>query len=219
VEAMARYFNLPIKIHLVYVAPGDTSGNQFKVGIWSRPDNSGHGRDGITAQVMIPTVLPLYGSDDLGSMTFTVKVSQSCVESPRVFVAIMAHELSHIVLNSLWYVGKDNEIKTDLTAMMLGFRDAMRDGRKLVKDETPFVTASNYRLTSTTTYGYLSDELFECAYKEVDRLYMNGEKALEGLRRQIAELRSASDRLQKQILKFEKGLSLLGIVYFVRSAL
>jgi len=209
VEAMASYLNLPIKIDLQYVKPGDTSGNHFQSRDMVTTDHSGHASDSITAQVLMPSFLPLYGSEEFRNLTFTVKVSQSCTESPRVLIAILAHELSHIVLNSLWYPDKENEIKTDLTAMLLGFRDAMRDGRKLITDETPILTASNQRVTRTTTYGYLSDELFDCAHREIDRLYQNGEKAIAGLQRSIAKVRSVADRLQKLIQRFEKSLNLL----------
>jgi len=71
----------------------------------------------------------------------------------------MAHELSHVLLHSLWHTEKNNEIYTDLAAMVLGFCEVMNIGRKVVKTEDHF----SYTQTVTTTYGYLADEQFRVA--------------------------------------------------------
>ncbi len=94
---------LPIRITLSYVSKefrlGNTEG--FRSSGLSRTDWTGRGVDGITAQVSIPDYLPLYGSVALAGYPISVRVSENCLERPETFLAIMAHELSHVLLRSL----------------------------------------------------------------------------------------------------------------------
>lgn len=210
IEAIAWYLNLPIKVNLMFVDPSDIGATQFQSSGLVHTDHTGRGVGGITAQVIIPTDLPLYGSDRFHNMTFTVKVSKNAANNPQTFIAVMAHELCHVVLYSLWYKEKENEVHTDLAAMLLGFADAMRHGRKIVRDETPFLTASNYRKTSTTTYGYLSDQQFNYAYGEVSELIREGQAKLAGIHKEINQINSCAIQFEKEVAAFERGLILLG---------
>jgi hypothetical protein len=79
---------------------------------------------------------------------------------------MMAHELSHVLLASLWSPHKDSELHTDLVPIILGFRDVVRRGRKTVEN----TTSGNTTTTHTTTYGYLTDSQFECASNYVTGL-------------------------------------------------
>lgn len=209
IEAMALYLRLPIKINLEYVSPDAVGEKQFHSRDMVKTDETGRGRDGITAQVLMPATLPMYGSEEFRSMTFRVKVGQNCADNPDSFVAIMAHELSHIVLNGLWYPDKDNEIKTDLTAMLLGFAEAMQHGRKVVRHRTTSVAGGRQTETTTITYGYLSDGLFAYAHREVMGLLNAGQAKVNELNRDAAHVRSSLDQLERELRVFAKGLELL----------
>ena len=168
IREIAKYLGLPIRIDLSYVprgyradrTDGFSSTDLVKTAWGSR------GGQGITAQVSIPECLPLYGTPGLNNYPIGVRISEDCTDSPATFIAVMAHELSHVVLHSFWHREKDNEVYTDLTAMMLGFSAVMKDGRKVVKTaEHPGRTE-----TETTTYGYLSDGQFAYAYDRIEAI-------------------------------------------------
>ena len=84
-------------------------------------------------RILIPFNLPLYGSPKLANFPINIQLSEACTESPERFIAALAHELSHVVLYSTRFDEKENEIYTDLTAMILGFADFMKKGRKIIK--------------------------------------------------------------------------------------
>lgn len=144
-------------------AKGGTTSARFESSSLGETDSAGRGIEGITAQVSIPSYLPFYGTPKLQGFRISVKVSDNCRKHSETFMALMAHELSHILLHSIWHKEKNNEIYTDLTAMILGFSEVMRIGRKVV--ETQYYTT--FSETSTTTYGYLSDKQFYFALNRV----------------------------------------------------
>ncbi len=112
VEGIASYLGLPIAIDFAYVANNPKTGdkNRFESDGLVKTDWRGRGVDGITAQVSIPERLPLYGSSSLKNYPIRVRVSKNCGQNPDSFIAVMAHELSHIVLASLYHPEKDNYI-------------------------------------------------------------------------------------------------------------
>lgn len=175
IEGIARYLGLPIKVDLTFVTSSSRSGFErrsdgFQSTTLVNTDSHGHGSEGITAQVGIPSWLPPYGSPSLTDYRIRVKVSEDCRDYPDSFIAVMAHELCHIVLASLSHPEKDNEFFTDLTAMVLGFSLITKQGRRV--SET--WTFKNERTTTTTTYGYLSDRQFEFAHDQIVGL-LNGQ--------------------------------------------
>lgn len=165
VQEIAVRLGLPIRISLSYVPkefrPAGAGG--FQSSSLSRTDWTGHGVDGITAQVSIPNSLPLFGSSSLAGYPISVRVSENCFERPETFVAVMAHELSHVLLRSLCHPNKDSELHTDLVPILLGFRDCVRRGRKNIQH----TTTAGRTTTHTTTYGYLTDQQFEFACNKV----------------------------------------------------
>jgi hypothetical protein len=165
VQEIAVRLGLPIRISLSYVPKDFRAANTggFQSSSLSRTDWAGHGVDCITAQVSIPNSLPLFGSSSLAGYPIGVRVSENCFERPETFVAVMAHELSHVLLRSLCHPNKDSELHTDLVPILLGFRDCVRMGRKDIQH----TTADGRTTTRTTTYGYLTDEQFEFACNKV----------------------------------------------------
>ena len=173
IKEIAKCLGLPIEINLSYVPKGYHPGttNNFHSTYLVKTDWRGRGSEGITAQVSIPGYLPMYGTSELNDFPISVRVSENCANSPATFIAIMAHELSHIVLHSLWHKEKDNEIYTDITAMMLGFSNIIKSGRKVIKTNTltdyGFFSNTTTTTVETTTYGYLSDNNFNFAFNKI----------------------------------------------------
>ncbi len=192
-ESIAGYLGLPIVVNLSH-APFESTG-------LAKTDYAGRGVAGITAQVSIPNYLPLYRTPGLEEFPIFVRISDNCLRYPVTFAAIMAHELSHIVLHSLQHKERDNEFYADLTAMILGFSRVMKDGRKL--RETQTVQTKNYIIysetvtqTTTTTYGYLSDSQFKLASDKIERI----------LRRYRASCRDSKEELVRKLSDYEKKI-------------
>lgn len=173
-EDIACYLGLPIDITLSYVPsskPPTIVGNGFSTNSLSKTNHSKRGVEGITAQVEIPQYLPLFGSSELEHYQIKIKISEDLINDPSAFIPVIAHELSHVVLHSLRFTEKDNEYYTDLTAMILGFSDIMKDARNLVTDiETKQI--GNQLLTNIqrVRYGYLSNDLFDYAYTKINTI-------------------------------------------------
>jgi len=193
IKAIANYLGLPVEINLFYVESYYSSSNKRDQGFTSqqlsKTDYMGKGIEGITAQVSIPSQLPLYGTASFVNFPINVRISKNITDYPDTFMALMAHELSHILLHSLQCSGQHNEIYTDIVPMLLGFNEIMRLGRKTIKTSYPF--------TETTTYGYLSDEQFDFAYDEIKFLYGN-------FRIKKAELLIQVDKTKLLIKKIRK---------------
>ncbi len=176
IEHIAAYLGLPVAINLTYVPDNPEStyfNNHFDSHSLAVTDTYGRGKEYITAQVMIPSNIPKYGTDEMRNFPISVKVSNTCINYPFTFMAIMAHELSHIVLHSLRYQKKDNELYTDLTAMILGFSNVLGLGRKntINSMNTPLSIA----IKTTYTYGYLSDGNFNFALLKIKEILAENE--------------------------------------------
>lgn len=163
IQEIASCLGLPILVNVSYVSKDFKSGNSsgFRSSELSRTDWSGHGIDGITAQVSILASLPLYGSSSLSGYPIDVRVREGCSERAETFIAIMAHELSHVLLRSLRHPQSNSELHTDLVPILVGFGSCVASGRKKVRTETSGGTTT----TRTTTYGYLTDSQFQFAGK------------------------------------------------------
>jgi hypothetical protein len=213
-KAIASQLGLPIEINLSFVpkdykpsASDYRSGDsiRFQSRALARTDSSGRGIEGITAQVSIPNYLPFYGTSALTNFLINVKVSENCNEQPETFIAVMAHELSHVLLHSLMHPQKDNEFYTDLTAMILGLSTVIERGRKVIK----FITTGYATETQTTTYGYLSDEQFIFARNRINSILKERMHLRKELQHQIAELRRECSRSKRALLRFNKFLEYL----------
>ncbi|MFO7773526.1 MAG: hypothetical protein R6V59_06290 [Dehalococcoidia bacterium] len=175
IEKIASQLGLPIKVKVV-------AGESFESRDLVTTNDAGQGTEGITAQVSIPSSLPFYGTPAMQGFPIRVEVSGDCRRYPHTFVATMAHELSHVVLHSLWHKEKNNEIYTDLTAMLLGFAVIMRMGRYAV--ETTQI-GLGWEQTTTTRFGYLTDNQFEFALSQVNRILNTSETALNKMRTRV----------------------------------
>ena len=186
IESIARYLRLPVRIHVINVPddyrPPDTSsfgGNAFHSSDMVITDSYGKATASIVAQVQIPSYLPMFGSPKMEGFPINVMVSVDAVSNSYAFVSIMAHELTHIVLYSIQHTEKNNEVYTDLAAMLLGFSTIMKHAR------------SNKRI------GYLNDDLFWCAYSRISELL--GERT-----QAKCDLLSIAHNSEIMLLQFEK---------------
>ena len=209
IKAIAESLGLPIEINLSYVSPyykpNGTTGQSFTTQQLVKTDYRGRGVAGITAQVSIPSYLPLYGTSSFSNFPIDIKISENIKEYPDTFLAMMAHELSHIVLHSLRYSERDNEIYTDITAMLLGFNEIVRFGRKTIKG----YTLPTKTITETVTYGYLSDEQFGFAYNEIIKILRQNRKVKKELIKKLNFLRKQVMIFENNILKFKNYIEYL----------
>lgn len=208
IRNIANYLGLPIAINLSYVPakyePRSYS-NKFESADLAKTNHTGRGIESITAQVSIPSYLPLYGTSELQDFPIAVKISDNCLEHPETFMAIMAHELSHILLHSLWHKEKDNEVYTDLTAMILGFSKVMEIGRK-VEETKNYVILTQ---TSTTTYGYLSDKQFYFASNKISGIQKKNINLKKKLLKKLTTSRKQLCSYKKELFRFKKFVEYL----------
>lgn len=145
--------------------------NRIKVTCY--PDHhSIHSRPNIAAYVNIPSDIPMYGSDRFNRMTFMIYISKSATIRYETFVYTLAHEMSHIVLNSMHHKCKESEEATDLLVMVKGFsrimKDCIHDYECAGDYEPDGYTRINYN--RTITRGYLGDGRFEIAEEYLNNL-------------------------------------------------
>ncbi len=207
VQEIAARLLLPIRISLSYVPkdfrPGDT--NRFRSSALARTDWTGRGIESITAQVAMPEHLPMFGTSGLQGYTIPVRVSENCNEHPETLVAVMTHELSHVLLQSLYHPKKDSELHTDLVPIILGFRDVVQRGRKTVQSSK----SGDVTTTSTTTYGYLTDSQFEFACDKVRGVLQRHQHDKKCSLTLVAKVRRKLCRVTQRLARFRNYLSYL----------
>ncbi len=128
VHAIKDHLELEVNIRVVLVNPGGS-------------------KDAPPAWISLPKPMPIYGTREFKHSLWTVYLQTSMLEdmTTEVVSVAIAHELSHIVLESTEHALKNEEKAVDLTAMILGFARAY------------FVVRKD---TSGMRYGYLdADEL------------------------------------------------------------
>lgn len=205
IKDMALMIGLPIDISLTSVPQGYSpySQNRFHSKDLVKTDRSGKGEGGITAQVSIPQYLPLFGSPTMSNYVINVRVSENCCAYPLTFMAVMAHELSHILLEALRYSKKNNEVCIDLTAMMIGFSEIIQTGRKVI-EETQIADTIH---TRTTTYGYLTDDQFFFALKRINYLLKRYKQRKRKLCLSVGSRKIIISKIEGNILRFKKFMA------------
>lgn len=154
--AIGAYTGLPNAVRLQTVSDR----LRFKAQAPSRIEMSGQGTRRTVAQVTIPANLPTYGTAAFPALVIEVLVAEDfALLPPHTAIAVLAHEMSHVLLHSLKHPNRDSEPFTDLVPIVLGFG--------LIVDHGSVVSTSERRgdtiYTSTVTYGYLTDEEFALA--------------------------------------------------------
>lgn len=215
IKSISSCLGLPVEVKISYVPNGYIPGSNdgFKSTHLVKTDDEGKGISGITAQVEIPRDLPSYGMVTLIDFPIEVRLSSDCANNPDTLISVMAHELSHILLYSMQYSKKENEFYTDLTAMVLGFKEVMRTGRKVTNVEKKTERISNTTRTTTTThtinYGYLSDNNFDYALKVIDKYLSSQKKSVKGIQKNVLNLEKEFSKSKKTLLLFESYLEFI----------
>lgn len=170
-QVVAEHLGLPVRVSLTDVGSGAGAPQTERFGTSALTPVEQRGSAGVFAQVSIPPDLPSYGTPRLRGYVIPVRVSAKDEVTTETFVAVIAHELSHVLLSSLLHPKKDSELHVDLVPLLLGFRTITREGRKSVrKSSTTSLDGSTVKTTTTTTsttYGYLPDIQFDFACQHI----------------------------------------------------
>jgi len=121
-------------------------------------------------------------------------VSENCGKRPESFVAVMAHELSHVLLHSLRHPQRESELHTDLVPLLLGFRPIVSVGRTHVEHRSQGDVA--------TTFGYLTDAQFDFAVGHVDRLLADARETQEEVAKLGQRVTAALPKASLQVARF-----------------
>ena len=204
VQETAQFLGLPVRISLSYVSkhfvPGNT--NRFDSGQLVRTSTLRRGAESIAAQVTIPESLPMYGSSSLVGYPIPVRVSENCCECPETFIAMMAHELSHVLLRSLMHPKSSNELYTEIVPILLGFSRIIDAGRKVINRSW----SGNTVTKRTTSYGYLEDWQFRAACDRVEHILTNHVKEKEVLLRHTRQAHARNTKGIRQLRRFQTYL-------------
>jgi hypothetical protein len=210
IKNIALHLGLTLNIELSYVSkdyqPDNT--NKFNSRHLVKTDWRGRGIGSITAQVSVPENLPLYGTSALTNYPISVRVSEDSKEQPETFIAVLAHELSHVLLRSLRHSQWDNEIYTDLTPIILGFSNIIGSGRKVTEENTSGIFVEK-TTTTTTTYGYLNDSQFHFACDMTRDILNKRRQNKDNVLAQTEKARKLSLKIEKNLLRFKKYLMYL----------
>jgi hypothetical protein len=121
-----------------------------------RPASNGHKQ--APAWITVPENMPYYGTPAFRELKLDVSILKSFAANStyQEFAITVAHELSHVVLDSIKHPLRREEKAVDLTAMLLGFSYLYRTAAHSVKR----VDSHTIR---TTKLGYLSPDELEAA--------------------------------------------------------
>jgi hypothetical protein len=162
------FFNLPMTLRIGYLREKksfptandfDPSNPDFLGGDCLNPFNLFCEPEKEPASVMMPSNLPSFVQPTFKDATITMYVRNSLrLESFETFAKCVGHEMAHIVLYATRHQLKGSEIATDLTAMILGFSEIYRKGRR----------------SFHSRFGYLDDEQFRLAYQTIRKKQKGG---------------------------------------------
>lgn len=99
-----------------------------------------------------PEVMPMYGSPVFHDTLVTLYISKGFPEeSPHGAVVVaMAHEMAHVILDSIRHSLRDIPEAADLTAMLLGYRD-------FFLQDSCYMKSARNRVSSPSAHGDLPD--------------------------------------------------------------
>ena len=96
--------------------------------------------------IVRPADMPMYGTSGFRKTIITMYVRKSFLAETTcdTFVAAIAHELSHIVLDSTMHNLRKIEEAVDLTAMLLGYHEFFLRGASYIKTESNQVVSKTH---------------------------------------------------------------------------
>jgi hypothetical protein len=185
IQLIAFWLNLPVRIDLTYVPRPTGPSPSFRAVF-----GAGRADRRVAAQVSIPRDTPAFNDPALRDFPIPVQVYDDCNRWPLSFMAVMAHELSHVLLATLRHPMAQSEFHADLVPLLLGFRGVIARGR--TQHET---TEDGFlKVETTTTFGYLSDTQYEWAKCRIWR-------ELQRFRRQRRDVKSTVTHLLRRLNK------------------
>lgn len=193
VHKVASELGLPITVNIEFV-----SSTQGFDGHHSSTSKRNNQNKSTPARVLIPSDLPFYGSSEMTGFPIEVQIKKGRAQKPTSMVAVLAHELSHIVLHSMHHQRKDSEAYTDLTAMILGFDEVMEKGRE---DFARYFNdpKTNKRKKQKIKYGYLDDSTFEHALNKIRRTREKRKQKKESVIKIIDEIKEIANGIPAKI--------------------
>lgn len=117
------------------------------------------------ARIKIPIDLPLIGTPSFSNLSIDLEIRDCLKYDFDKFVAVIAHELSHIILRGSNHELRDSEEATDLCAIIFGF------GLFYQKINQSFIKIGCMRFGQQL--GYLSNDQREHADSYIERLRRN----------------------------------------------
>jgi hypothetical protein len=164
-----KAFGLPMTLRIGYLnetVAVDIFGNQYRHGfdffspklLSSRLLQSCHtDRDREQAFLHFPEYMPLFHSQAFENATVTMFLRGWLLNAPfETFAYVVSHQMAHVILHATHHQLRYSEMATDLLAMISGFIDVAKIGRK----------NHNYSL------GYLDDYQFLIAYDAIKRFLL-----------------------------------------------
>jgi hypothetical protein len=117
---------------------------------------SSGGPEGAPCWIEMPGEMPLCGTEAFRKTLVTMYVQRSFLEEAPLgsIIVAVAHEMSHVVLNTTQHELRRKEQAVDLTAMLLGYRDFFVRDSFYETYESDLI----YERTTTTHIGYLTHE-------------------------------------------------------------
>jgi len=121
-QQVAVELGLPVRIDLSYVSdsPSSGTGSRFQSSDLVETGRPAESSGSIVAQVSVPDGLPLYGSADLMGYPISVRLGKHCHKTPKTLVAVLAHEMSHVLLYALRHPKASSDLHVDLVPLILG---------------------------------------------------------------------------------------------------
>jgi len=118
------------------------------------------GLERANAWISLPEKMPYYGTPEFKQMRMDIFILKSFRDKSdyEEFAITVAHELSHVVLESIHHPLRHEEKGVDLTAMLLGFSHLYRKAAHVIKR----VGYNQYR---EERLGYLTPTELNCACK------------------------------------------------------
>jgi hypothetical protein len=144
-----------------------------KVKVVCYPDQKYPGKDS-NAFVTIPSNLPIFNSAAFNDTTIVISIKKSITMAPaykknsyELFVYVIAHELSHIILHGMKHALRNSEVATDLFVMINGFSDIMKIGMSEYYSDVEYRSNRTITHSRSVHHGYLSRSDFEIADKHL----------------------------------------------------
>lgn len=115
-------------------------------------------RGNAPAWVLLPEKMPYYGTPEFAKIRIDMFIRRSFAEARpcNEFAMAVAHEFSHVILDSIHHPLRKEEKAVDLTAMILGFSYLYRRGAHTVER----VGLNRF---ANRTFGYLSKRELDTA--------------------------------------------------------